>query len=175
MAEAFAREGIVTLIYDKQTRGYSLSGQSYELLADDAFVATHSDGVVLTRVDRGSPVSASTTAGFERSKRAILSGYLWPTADRTARIVRLMISAEMFPEATYDPVSVLERVDQPALAIWGEKERVVPTVKGLGSWRGRWGVGTIYSTVYFFPNTNHRLNLTEPLCRPRGLAPRYLI
>jgi uncharacterized protein len=41
-AEAFAREGIVTLIYDKQTEGYSESGlgeRSYEPLAQDALAA----------------------------------------------------------------------------------------------------------------------------------------
>lgn len=38
-AEAFAREGIVTLIYDKRTEGYSQFERSYELLADDALAA----------------------------------------------------------------------------------------------------------------------------------------
>jgi dienelactone hydrolase len=38
-AEAFAREGIVTLIYDKRKRGYSQFERSYELLADDALAA----------------------------------------------------------------------------------------------------------------------------------------
>jgi uncharacterized protein len=35
-AEAFARAGIVTLIYDKRTRGYSLTERDYTVLADDA-------------------------------------------------------------------------------------------------------------------------------------------
>ena len=39
-AEAFARRGIVTLIYDKRTEGYSQFERSYELLADDALAAT---------------------------------------------------------------------------------------------------------------------------------------
>lgn len=38
-AEAFAREGVVTLIYDKRTEGYSQIERSYDLLADDAFAA----------------------------------------------------------------------------------------------------------------------------------------
>lgn len=47
-AEAFAREGIVTLIYDKRTEGYSQFERSHELLADDALAAvrmmrTHPD------------------------------------------------------------------------------------------------------------------------------------
>lgn len=38
-AEAFARAGIVTLIYDKRTDGYSLTERSYAQLADDALAA----------------------------------------------------------------------------------------------------------------------------------------
>ncbi len=38
-AEEFAREGIVTLIYDKRTVGYSTTNRSYSLLADDALAA----------------------------------------------------------------------------------------------------------------------------------------
>ena len=38
-AEAFAREGIVTLVYDKRANGYSQFERSYELLADDALAA----------------------------------------------------------------------------------------------------------------------------------------
>jgi dienelactone hydrolase len=38
-AEAFARAGIVTLIYDKRTEGYSLVDRSYPRLADDALAA----------------------------------------------------------------------------------------------------------------------------------------
>ena len=35
-AEAFARHGIVTLIYDKRTAGYNLFHRDYSVLADDA-------------------------------------------------------------------------------------------------------------------------------------------
>lgn len=38
-AEAFARQGIVTLIYDKRSEGYSHFERSYELLADDSLAA----------------------------------------------------------------------------------------------------------------------------------------
>lgn len=40
-AEAFARAGIVTLIYDKRTRGYSLTERNYTALADDALAGLH--------------------------------------------------------------------------------------------------------------------------------------
>src|SRR3954469_25671038 len=38
-AEAFARQGIATLIYDKRTEGYSQFERSYPTLADDALAA----------------------------------------------------------------------------------------------------------------------------------------
>lgn len=38
-AEAFAREGLIVLIYDKRTDGYSQIERSYDLLADDALAA----------------------------------------------------------------------------------------------------------------------------------------
>ncbi|WP_290057957.1 alpha/beta hydrolase family protein [Amycolatopsis solani] len=38
-AEAFARQGIATLIYDKRTEGYSQFERSYSTLADDALAA----------------------------------------------------------------------------------------------------------------------------------------
>jgi dienelactone hydrolase len=38
-AEAFARHGIVTLIYDKRTVGYNLFHRDYSVLADDALAA----------------------------------------------------------------------------------------------------------------------------------------
>jgi poly(3-hydroxybutyrate) depolymerase len=38
-AEAFARQGIATLIYDKRTDGYSQFERSYSTLADDALAA----------------------------------------------------------------------------------------------------------------------------------------
>jgi uncharacterized protein len=52
-AEAFARLGIATLIYDKRTEGYSQLERSYALLADDAVAA-----VSALREDPGIETSA---------------------------------------------------------------------------------------------------------------------
>ncbi|MGW3038524.1 alpha/beta hydrolase family protein [Kitasatospora sp. NPDC001159] len=40
-AEAYARHGVVTLIYDKRTTGYSMVHRDYSLLADDALAGLH--------------------------------------------------------------------------------------------------------------------------------------
>jgi len=50
-AEAFARAGIVAMIYDKRTEGYSLTERSYSQLADDALGAVD----VLRRQDHVDP------------------------------------------------------------------------------------------------------------------------
>lgn len=47
-AEAFTKEGIATLIYDKRTVGYSATKRSFSLLADDALAAV---GVLRARGD----------------------------------------------------------------------------------------------------------------------------
>jgi uncharacterized protein len=74
-AEAFAREGIVTLIYDKRTKGYSQFERSYELLANDALAAVDTlrdhpevdpDAVGLWGLSEGGwvvPIAASSPEG----------------------------------------------------------------------------------------------------------------
>jgi uncharacterized protein len=76
-AEAFAREGIVTLIYDKRTKGYSQIERSYDLLADDALAVVDAlrdhpevdpDAVGLWGLSEGAwvvPVAASRPEGRE--------------------------------------------------------------------------------------------------------------
>jgi uncharacterized protein len=83
-AEAFARQGIVTLIYDKRTEGYSQIERSYELLADDALAAVDvlrdhpevdSDAVGLWGLSEGAwvvPIAASDPEGREAVDFVIL-------------------------------------------------------------------------------------------------------
>jgi len=62
-------------------------------------------------------------------------------------------------EDYYDPVSVLERVDQPVLALWGEKDRVQPPAESARILRQalQRGGNTLY-TLRFFPNAEHGLH-----------------
>ena len=77
-AAAFARNGIVTLIYDKRSEGYSQIERSYELLADDALAAADAlrgdhpevdpDGVGLWGLSEGGwvvPIAAARPEGRE--------------------------------------------------------------------------------------------------------------
>lgn len=83
-AEAFAREGIVTLIYDKRTEGYSQLERSYELLADDALAAARAlrsrpevdrEAVGLWGLSEGGwvvPMAAARPEGRERVDFVVL-------------------------------------------------------------------------------------------------------
>jgi pimeloyl-ACP methyl ester carboxylesterase len=190
-AEAFARGGIVTLIYDKRTKGYSGFDRSYELLADDALAAVNAlqdlpyvdpDVVGLWGLSEGAwvvPIAASrsnevafvmlvaatgvppaqqTSWALETQLRHQgVSGSMITALSRTW--IRVLVDADMFAEANYDPVPVLERVDQPVFALWGEKDRVEPPAESARIVREALERGGItYYTIRFFPNAEHGLH-----------------
>jgi pimeloyl-ACP methyl ester carboxylesterase len=160
-AEAFAREGIVSLIYDKRTKGYSESGlgeRAYELLAQDALAAVgtlrahpevdpeavglwgRSEGgwVVPLAANRSEEVAFVVLVGasgvsparqvswfLESQLRHLgVSGSMVEAVSRTG--IRVQVGTDGLAEANHDPVGPLERLRQPVLAMWGEKDRVVP-------------------------------------------------
>lgn len=76
----------------------------------------------------------------------------------TRKGLRFLVSAEMFAEATYQPMPVLERVDQPVLAIWGSNERNSPPVESAKIFqqalqRG----GNSHYTMHYISNADHSL------------------
>lgn len=85
-AEAFAREGVVALVYDKRTEGYSQFERSYGLLADDALAAVRAlrarpevdpDAVGLWGLSEGgwvAPIAASRPEGREAVAFVVLVG-----------------------------------------------------------------------------------------------------
>jgi dienelactone hydrolase len=190
-AEAFARGGIVTLIYDKRTKGYSGFDRSYELLADDALAAVNAlqnrsyvdrDAVGLWGLSEGAwvvPIAASrsdevafvvmvaatgvppaqqTSWALETALRHQgVSGSMIKAVSHTG--IRVLVDADMFAEAKYDPVPVLERIDQPVLALWGEKDRVEPPAESARIVQGALerGGNTRY-TIRFFPDADHGLH-----------------
>jgi dienelactone hydrolase len=206
-AEAFARGGIVTLIYNKRTKGYSGFERSYELLASDALAAVNAlqdlpyvdrDAVGLWGLSEGSwvvPLAASRSdeVGFvvlvaatgvppaQQTSWALetalrhqgVSGSMIKALSRTW--IRLLVDADMFAEANYDPVPVLERVDRPVLALWGEKDRVEPLAESARILRQalQRGGNTLY-TLRFFPNAEHGLpSSPDGFVIREHLAPGY--
>ena len=80
-AEAFARRGVITLIYDKRTVGYSLLRRDYGLLAADAIAAV---AMLATRRD----VDPSRLGLWAQSEGA----YVAPLACSRSRLVKFVIT-----------------------------------------------------------------------------------
>ena len=80
-AEVFARHGVITLMYDKRTVGYSLLRRDYDLLAADAVAAV---AVLATRSD----VDPSRLGLWAQSEGA----YVAPLACRRSSAVKFVIT-----------------------------------------------------------------------------------
>jgi hypothetical protein len=80
-AEAFARRGVVALIYDKRTVGYSLLSRDYDLLATDAVAAV---AMLATRRD----IDRSRLGLWAQSEGA----YVAPLACRRSSAVKFVIT-----------------------------------------------------------------------------------
>ena len=193
-AEAFARRGLVVLIYDKRTEGYSQTERSYELLADDALAAVRALRV-RPDVDRGAvglwglseggwvvPIAATRPGGSEKVdfivlvaatgvppaqqhswnqenelRRQGVSGSMIEAISRKG--TRLLIEAGLFAEAYHDPVTPLEQVQQPVLALYGAKDRIEPPVESARILRNALERGgNDQYKIRFFPNAEHGLH-----------------
>ena len=192
-AEVFARQGVVTLIYNKRMVGYNLLRRDYDLLAADAVAAVallatrgdvdpsrlglwaQSEGAyvaplacrrssavkfVITVGAVGVPPAVQTAWGYDQLLRhAAVGGGLPHTLEVTA--LRTMISADLFPEANFDPIPAWQQLRQPVLAEWGEFDRVAlpresSTVIEEALRRG----GNTRYTMRFISGVRHNLNLT---------------
>jgi uncharacterized protein len=192
-AEAFARGGIITLIYDKRTKGYSESGlgdRSYELLAQDALAAvrtlrTHpevdpdavglwgrSEGgwvaplaanrseevafVVLVGASGVSPARQVSWFLENQLRHLGVTGSMVEAVSRTG--IRVQVGTDGFAEAYHDPVGPLEQLRQPVLAMWGEKDRVVPPAESARIVQGALERGgNERYTIRFIPDADHGL------------------
>lgn len=89
--------------------------------------------------------------------------------------IRVLVDADMFAEANYDPVPVLERVDQPVLALWSEKDRIEPPAESARILREalQRGGNSNY-TIRFFPDAEHGLHSSpDGFVIREHLAPGY--
>jgi uncharacterized protein len=209
-AEAFARRGIVTLIYDKRNEGYSESGlgeRSYGLLADDALSAVHAlqrhpavdpnavglwglseDGwVVPLAANRSNDVAFVVLVGASgvpparqvawylenELRHQGVSGSMVEAVSRTG--IRVQAGTGGMAEANHDPVAPLGRLRQPALALWGEKDRAVPPAESARIFEDALRNGPNKShTIRFFPNAQHGLESSpDGFARGDTLADGY--
>jgi uncharacterized protein len=202
-AEAFARQGIATLIYDKRTEGYSQFERSYSTLADDALAAVSvlrkRSGVDPARVgvwglseggwvaplaaSRSSDVAFVVTLGANgvepsrqqawavenQLRRLGMDGSIVRMASST--MFRQLAGGGVFPEAHYDPVSVLTSLRQPVLGLWGAKDILTPPGEAVRIFRE----SVAHHTLRVFPDAQHQLRrTTDGFDKLPGYAPGYL-
>ena len=85
-----------------------------------------------------------------------VSGSMVKAISRTG--IRVQVGTDGFAEAYHDPVEPLERLRQPVLAMWGEKDRVVPPAESARIVQGALERGgNERYTIRFIPDADHGL------------------
>jgi hypothetical protein len=155
-AEYLARAGIVALVYDKRTVGYSFANRDFDLLAEDALAALRlvrerpevdPARVGLWGVSEGGWVVPIAAARSPDVAFAILvsaanvspqSQAVWTFDDHLRRIEapeglrHMMIRALSMGElnySRYDPLPALRNMRQPVLALYGTEDRAIPVLQ----------------------------------------------
>jgi hypothetical protein len=184
-ADRLARSGIVALVYDKRTVGYSFVRRDYDRLADDA--------VALARVLRGRsdvdpqrnglwgvseggwvvPLAAAREPALSflilvnaptMTPGAQLS---WAIDDRlrrqhapagARRLAARAIAMGGTGYTDHDPLPALRGITQPVLALYGADDRAVPPAQSA---RILLDTVTTPCTVRFFPGADHGMKVGD--------------
>ncbi|NUR84232.1 MAG: alpha/beta hydrolase, partial [Nonomuraea sp.] len=193
-AKAFAAQGLVVMVTDKRSTGYSKTHRDYGQLADDALrafaVLKRQPGVGkagiwgLSEGGWVAPIAASrspqvdylvTVGGPGLSPLRTQSWNALNKLDRAgvqgslrhsyaSTLHRLAGNAGLFPEAYYDPAATLGKLTQPVLALWGAQDNQVMPAESAERFEATVRSGL---TVKFFPGAPHSLEMGD------GLAPGY--
>nr|ANY57981.1 hypothetical protein [uncultured bacterium] len=182
-ADRLARSGIVALVYDKRTVGYSFARRDYGLLADDA--------VALARLLRGRPDVDPQRTGLwgvseggwvvplAAAREPGLSFVIlvnaptmtpgaqlgWAIDDRLRRGhapagARRLAARAMAMGGTgytdHDPLPGLRGITQPVLALYGAEDRAVPPAQSA---RILLDAVAAPCTVRFFPGADHGMRV----------------
>jgi uncharacterized protein len=188
-AEYLARAGIVALVYDKRTVGYSFVNRDFDLLAEDALAALRlvrarpevdPGRVGLWGVSEGGWVVPIAAARSPDVAFAVLvsaanvspqSQAVWTFDDHLRRIEapeglrQMMIRALSMGEfnySRYDPLPVLRNVRQPVLALYGTEDRAIPVLQSSRVLEQAFqdGGNGAY-TVRFFDGADHDLRVGD--------------
>lgn len=121
----------------------------------------------------GAPAAQQTWANDTRFRAAGVRGSMLDALARNG--VRQVVGADLFAQANYDPVPVLERIDQPVLAIWGDKDRQTPPGDSLRVFQAVFDrIGKANYTLRTLPNTQHAaFRTTDGFDQLPELAPGY--
>jgi uncharacterized protein len=188
-AEYLARAGIVALVYDKRTVGYSFANRDFDLLAEDALAAVRlvrarpevdPARVGLWGVSEGGWVVPIAAARSPDVAFAILvsaanvspqSQAVWTFDDHLRRIEapeglrQMMIRALSMGEfnySRYDPLPALRNMRQPVLALYGTEDRAIPVLQSSRVLAQALQVGGNGSyTVRFFDGADHDLRVGD--------------
>lgn len=183
-AEALARGGVVTLIYDKRSAGYSAMRRDYDRLAEDALAAldrltaesvVDSSRVGLLGVSEGGWVvpTAARRAGDRVSFTVLVSAPLvtpgqqaaWvvdqalvpaPALLRRAAAVGVANGRGLINYLDTDVAPALAENTKPVYAVWGAQDRVVPVAAAVQLLQRTSGSR---ASVEIVPGAGHRIPL----------------
>ena len=194
-AEYLASVGVVTLVYDKRTVGYSFANRDFDLLAEDALAAVRvlrgradvdPDRVGRWGVSEGGWVVPIAAAHSSDVAFAILvsapnvspqSQAAWAFDDNLRRMgapaglrraMLLALSMGEFNYSRHDPVPALANLRQPVLALYGTHDRAIPVLQSARVLEQALPQGAGASTIRFFDGADHDLHVGD------GFAPGYL-
>ena len=192
-AKYLASVGVVALVYDKRTVGYSFANRDFDLLAEDALAAVQvlreradvdPDRVGLWGVSEGGWVVPIAAARSSDVAFAILvsapnvspqSQAAWAFDDHLRRMsapdglrqtMILALSMGEFGYSHHDPAPALEGMRQPVLALYGTHDRAIPLVQSARVLEQTLPPGA--GTIRFFDLADHDLHVGD------GFAPGYL-
>ncbi|MFD4427886.1 alpha/beta hydrolase family protein [Nocardia sp. NPDC058497] len=134
--------------------------------ADVAFLIT-------IGANSGAPAAQQTWANETRFAAAGVRGSMIDVLARNG--IRQIAGAGQFAQADYDPLPVLARIEQPVLAIWGDKDRLTPPGDSLRGFQEAFDrVGKTNYSLRTLPNAQHGgFTTTDGFDKGEELAPGY--
>lgn len=134
--------------------------------ADVAFLIT-------IGANSGAPAAQQTWANETRFAAAGVRGSMLDVLARNG--IRQIAGAGQFAQADYDPLPVLARIEQPVLAIWGDKDRLTPPGDSLRGFEEAFEhSGKTNYTLRTLPDAQHGgFTTTDGFDKGEQLAPGY--
>ncbi|NUO55290.1 MAG: prolyl oligopeptidase family serine peptidase [Hamadaea sp.] len=122
--------------------------------------ASRSGDVAFLITIGGSGLSPARTQAWNLNNRLAGNGVADATAaELVASGMGLAVGLDQFPEAKHDPVEVLRAIHQPVLAIWGERDLLVPPAESAAIFR-RELIASPSVSIRILPGSSHAARVT---------------
>ncbi|MEV6969597.1 prolyl oligopeptidase family serine peptidase [Hamadaea sp. NPDC051192] len=122
--------------------------------------ASRSSDVAFLITIGGSGLSPARTQAWNLNNRLADNGVAASTArELVATGMGLAVALDQFPEAKHDPVEVLHEIRQPVLAIWGERDLLVPPAESAEIFR-RELIASPSVSIRILPGSSHAARVT---------------